>query len=118
MARLLRWLRRGVEPTGFIFMGFTKVFKADFTSIKPPDLHHISNGGKVEVLQVRKAWLRQVKGYKPRKTQPAWEARVPGTRPLSTPPRKSGEIVVITGSAKNSNKNMVGRRSLTTDLKL
>lgn len=118
MARLLRWPRRGVDPTGFIFMGLTKVFKADFTSIKPPDLHHISNRGKAEVLQVRKAWLRRVKGYKPRKTQPAWEARVSGTRLLSTPPRKSGKIVVITGSAKNTSKNMVGRGSLTTDLKL
>lgn len=39
----------GVDPTGFLFRGLTKVFKIDLTSINLPDLHH-GKQGKVEVL--------------------------------------------------------------------
>lgn len=34
----------GVDPTGFLFRGLTKVFKTDLMSINPPDLHNGQQG--------------------------------------------------------------------------
>lgn len=44
VARLMRCPCRGVGLTDFIFMRLTKVFKTDFMSINPPDLHQGQQG--------------------------------------------------------------------------